>query len=67
MARESTIPAAEKACRIRQASRNSIEGATIATVVAQMKTAKQPSITGRRPNRSDAGPITNCSTAVAAR
>ena len=64
IARATTMPAeAPIACRMRATMMLSTVGMTIAIRLANTVSARPPSITGRRPKRSDSGPITSCATA----
>jgi hypothetical protein len=64
MARATTMPAeAPIACRIRAAITLSTVGMTIAIRLATTVSPRPPSMTGRRPKRSDNGPMTSCATA----
>ena len=68
MARPSTMPTQPVApCTMRIAISASIEGAKGEAMQERTKIAKPPSSTGRRPKRSDSGPMTICETAIAAR
>lgn len=60
MARLTTIPAeAPSACSTRAAIRLPIVPTTIARTLATVVSAKPASSTGRRPKRSDSGPMTS--------
>ena len=64
MARATTIPAdAPTACRMRAAITLSTVGMTMAITLANTVSPSPVSITGRRPKRSDSGPITSCARA----
>ena len=66
-ARDRTIPVETTACTMRQKRKVPVSGAKIVPSVARRKTASVTSMTGRRPKRSETGPISNCTTADSAR
>jgi len=61
MARPSTSPPqAPTDCSTRAPISTPAFGATAVTTPARVNSASPPSSTGRRPNRSDSGPYSNC-------
>ncbi|MOA54760.1 hypothetical protein D3C78_1784340 [compost metagenome] len=67
MARASTKPETTAACATRPIMKTVMLGASMQTSVATIMMAMLTSITGRRPKRSESGPMTSCRQAVAAR
>ena len=66
-ARETTCPATTAPCSKRKPRKTQIDSARAQPMDASTNTNIDHSMTGRRPNRSDKGPITNCNTAEIAR
>ena len=67
MARESTSATTMLACIIRNTRKTVTLGAAMQPSVATRNSPTPQSTTGRRPQRSESGPITICSAAFTAR